>query len=134
MHTQSNPLAPSIDFFRSLGSTTLAGSQQMISWHFDQAQEFIGRSSKQMRETLNSLGKLEKPERWQETLGQGIRNSLEISRDYALSATHYQQESYALLQQQAIETQKKLSESLAKQLAVFQVSQPVSKRAEKATA
>lgn len=134
MHTHANPLSPSIDFLRSLGATTLTDSQQMMSWHLEQAQEFIGRSSKQMRDTLSSLGALQKPENWQETLGQGLRNSLEIGRDYALSATSYQQESYARFQRQAIEAQKKFSESLVRQLAAFQIAGGSQKRTEKADA
>jgi len=120
MHTPSNPLSRNFDFFRNLSASTLAGSGDMVSWYLNHTQEFIGRSSKQLRDTLSSLGQVQKPERWAEAMGNGIRGILETSRDYAIQAADYQQESYRRLQQQALETQQTLSTSLAEQFTILQ--------------
>lgn len=133
MNAQSNPLSPCIEFFRTLSSNTLAGSEEMVFWQIDHAQELIGRSSKQMLETLSNAGAAQKPENWPMVMGNGIRGVFEIGRECAITASDLQRETCNLLQRQAMETQKALTESLNEQFAIFQMGISHQKRPVKDT-
>jgi hypothetical protein len=124
MHTQFNPLSPSIEFLRNLSATTLAGSEEVIFWQIDHAQQFIGRSTKQLRASLSKVATVEKPENWPAVVESGVRSALETSRELAISAADFNLETYNFLQKQTIDAQKALAETWSEQFALFQAQVP----------
>lgn len=119
MTQPASPFFPGIELFRKLSAKALSGSEEMIVWQIDQTQEFIGRSSRQLLETLSAAGAFQKPEDWPAAVGDSLRSALELGRECAISASDYQRESCSLWQRQAMDAQKLLTESLNGQFSMF---------------
>lgn len=122
MTQPSSPLFPGIELFRKLSAKALAGSEEMIVWQIDQTQEFVARSSRQLHDSLATAGTVKKLEDWPAAVGEGLRNVLELGREYAISASDYQRETCSLWQRQAMDSQKLLTESLNGQFSMLQPS------------
>ena len=106
-----------IELSRKLGTQALTGFEKIVALNLDHTQEFIGRSSKQLKAAYTERNIGQEPAQWAEAFQDGLRSSIELTRDAMLAATDYQSESLRLLQDMAAELQKLVSTSLNEQLA-----------------
>lgn len=107
-----------IELSRKLGTQALTGFEKFVTLHLDHTQEFIGRTSKQLKAVCAERSVGDDPAQWAVAFQDGLRSSIEMTRDAMIAATDYQTESLRLLQDQAAELQKLVSSSLNEQLGV----------------
>ncbi|MFZ2266776.1 MAG: hypothetical protein WAV95_04280 [Azonexus sp.] len=117
MNLQFDPVSSQFNFLRSLGSSLLAGSEELISWQIDSTQAFVTRSSQQLKATLSGMAAAQKAENPQDAWQSLMHNTLEMTRDTLLASTDYQMESMRLLQKHGTESQKALAEAVHEQFA-----------------
>lgn len=115
MNLQFDPLSRNSELLRSLSATTLAGSEELVSWQIDSIQAFIIRSSQQFKAGLSDIAAVYEPATWQEGLQNLMLDTLKMSRDTLLAGTDYQMESMRLLQKRAAEVQEALVAALNEQ-------------------
>lgn len=118
MTQQLDSFFQGIELSRKLGTQALSGFEKIVALQLDHTQAFIGRSSKQLKAAYSARSIGQDPAQWAEAFQDGLRSSVEMTRDAMLAATDYQTASLRLLQDQAAELQKLVSSSLNEQLAV----------------
>lgn len=116
MMFQSDPFSRSVEFFRDLGTSLLSGSEVFASWQFDSLQESVTRNTRQLRSAVTGASTAQEPAQWPETIQNGMRNAIKMSRDYLIAATDYQMESLRLLQGLGTDMQQIVTEAMNEQL------------------
>lgn len=117
MTLQFDPVSSQFNFLRSLGSTLLAGSEELISWQIDSTQAFVTRSSLQLKATLSGMAAAQDSENPQDGWQSLMHSTLEMTRDTLQANMDYQMETIRLLQKHGGESQKALTEALHEQFA-----------------
>lgn len=108
------------DSARKLCSASLAGSEELICFQLECAEEFFNRNCRQLRVALDQAGELHAPEQWPSAVHNGIEGANALFRDTFVSAIDYQMRSFRLLQKIAIDTQEMWSDSVSGQVAARQ--------------
>lgn len=111
MDHQYNTISRSLDVFRHLNSLAIAGSEEFFTWQLDQAQALVTRRTKQLKASW-SEAKAADNLQWPEALQSGMRNAMEMAQECVAAATDYQMETLKLMQKQATQAQKVITESL----------------------
>lgn len=118
MTQQLDSFFQGIELSRQLATQALTGFEKVVTLQLDHTQEFIGRTSKQLKAACSERSDGRDPAQWAEAFQDGMRSSIEMTRDAMLAATDYQTAYLRLLQDQAAELEKLTSASLNDQLAV----------------
>lgn len=134
MAIQSDSISRNMDLFRELNTSLLSSSEAFASWQFDSLQALITRNGQQLRAIWSDAGSAQEPAKWSETVQSGMRNAININRDYLIAATDYQMETLRLLQEMGAEMQQLITEAMNEQLANIDVLGTRAKRSGKATA
>ncbi|WP_265944144.1 phasin family protein [Dechloromonas sp. A34] len=116
MQQQLDLLFQGIELSRKLGTQALTGFEKFVSLNLDHTQDFIGRTSQQLKAACTERSFSQDPEQWAEEFQDAVRSSIESTRDVVLAASDYQTASLRLLQDQSAELQKLISTSLNEQL------------------
>lgn len=119
------------DSARNFCSATLSGSEELICFQLECAEEFINRNSRQWRAAMNQANELHAPEQWPDAVHKGIEETNALVRDTFVSAMDYQMKSFRLLQKMAADTQKLLSDTVSEQFAAMQPMNALSQRSGK---
>ena len=124
MNLQFDPFSSNISLLRSLGSTLLAGSEELISWQIDSTQAFVTRSSQQLKATLSGIAAAQEAENLQDGLQSLVHDTLKMTRDTLAASTDYQMETMRLLQKHGGESQKVMAEALDEQFTKIGANTP----------
>lgn len=116
------------DSARNFCSATLAGSEELICFQLECAEEFFNRNSRQLRVVLDQANELHAPEQWPNAVNKGIEGANALIRDTFVSAMDFQMKSFRLLQKMAADTQKLLSDAVSDQVAAMQPMNALSQR------
>lgn len=122
MKQQLDSFFQGIELSRKLGTQALTGFEKIVALHLDHTQDLIGRTSKQLKAACSERSIGQDPAQWAEAFQDGLRSTIEMTRDAVLAATDYRSESLRLLQDQAAELQKLISTSLNEQLGVVKAA------------
>lgn len=118
MKQQLDSFFQGIELSRKLGTQALTGFEKVVALHLDYTQDLISRTSQQLKAACSERSIGQDPAQWAEAFQEVVRSSIESTRDAVLAATDYQAESFRLLQDQAAELEKLISDSLNEQLGV----------------
>lgn len=118
MTQQLDSFFQGIELSRQLATQALTGFEKVVTLHLDHTQEFIGRTSKQLKAACAERSDGQDPAQWADAFQDGMRSWIETIRDAMLAVTDYQTAYLRLLQDQAAELEKLASASFNDQLAV----------------
>lgn len=122
MTQQLDSFFQGIELSRKLGTQALSGFEKIVTLHLDHTQDFVDRASQQLKAACAERSVGQEPAQWSEAFQDGLRSSIEMTRDAMLAATDYQAASLRLLQDQAAQMQKLISASLNEQLAAVKAA------------
>ncbi len=134
MTPQFDPFSRHIDMSRNLFEQTLSGMEQLLALGIDHTQDFVGRSSQQLRSSLTDPAVIVEAAQWPAAMQQGIHVAINLARDTTLAVTDYQIDTLRLLQNQTAEMQKTLATAITEQFAIVDQSIASTPRSAKATA
>ena len=134
MTPQFDPFSRHIDMSRNLFEQTLSGMEQLLALGIDHTQDFVGRSSQQLRSSLTDPAVIVEAAQWPDAMQQGIHVAINLARDTTLAVTDYQIDTLRLLQNQTAEMQKTLATAITEQFAIVDQSIASTPRSAKATA
>lgn len=118
----------SIELSRKLSTQILGGFEKLVSRNLDLTEDFIGRTSQLVKTACAEKSIGQEPAQWAEAFQNGLRDSIELTRDAVLAATDYQTESMHLMQDQAAEIQKLISATFSEQLGTIKATAAGEKR------
>ena len=118
MNPQIDPLSRHLDISRNLLEQTLSSMEQLLALGIDHTQDFVGRSSQQLKGTLSDSLIITEASQWPDAMQQGIHVTINLMRDTTLAATDYQIDALRLLHNQASEVQKTLAAAITEQFAI----------------
>jgi hypothetical protein len=134
MSPQIDPFSRHLDISRNLLEQSLSGMEQLFALSIDHTQDFVGRSSQQLKGTLADPAMIVEAAQWPDAMQQGIHVAINLARDTTLAATDYQIDALRLLHNQASEIQKSLTAAITEQFAIVDQSLGGNGRTTKATA
>ncbi|PKO35687.1 MAG: hypothetical protein CVU34_00180 [Betaproteobacteria bacterium HGW-Betaproteobacteria-7] len=118
MSPQIDPLSRHLDISRNLLEQTLSGMEQLLTLGIDHTQDFVSRSSQQLKGTLSDSLVVTEAAQLPDAMQQGIHVAINLARDTTLAATDYQIDALRLLHNQASEVQKTLAAAITEQFAI----------------
>lgn len=117
-----------IELSRKLSIQALGGFEKLVARNLDLTEAFIGRGSQLLKAASSGKNIGQEPAQWAEAFQNGLRDSIELTRDAVLAAADYQTESMHLLQDQAAEMQKLISATFSEQLGAIKTATGTEKR------
>jgi hypothetical protein len=134
-------MSPQIDRFshhtelsRKLLEQSLSGMEQLFTLGIDHTQNFVDRSSQQLRASLADPTVIVETAQWPDAMQECIHGAINLARDTTLAATDYQIDALRLLHNHAAEVQKTLAAAITEQFAIVDQSLGGTPRATKVTA
>lgn len=131
MNPQTNPFSRSIDLSKNLFAQTLSGMEELLTLGLDHTQEFVGRSTQQLKGALADPIVVDEASQWPDAMQQSMRTTLNLFRDTAQAATDYQVDSLRLLHNQAAEAQKSIAAAIYAQFEMVDQAVASTKRGSK---
>lgn len=111
-----------IELSRKLSIQALGGFEKLVARNLDLTEAFVGRTSQLLKAASSGKSIGQEPAQWAEAFQNGLRDSIELTRDAVLAATDYQTEAMHLLQDQAAEMQKLISATFSEQLGAIKTT------------
>lgn len=109
MINQFEPMSRSMDIFRDLSALTIAGTETLIKRQLELAETLVARGSEQMWVAYEKVGSAQTPQEWSQAVQKGVSSAIETARDCVLETAKLEGESLHLMQEQATEMQKLLT-------------------------
>ena len=109
MINQLESASRSMDVFGDLSALTIAGTENLIKRQLEQAEALVTQSSRQITEAYEEISSAKTPQEWSQAVQKGVSSAIETARDGILATAKLQGENLRLMQEQATEMQKLLT-------------------------
>lgn len=125
MFPQITSVSQSIDLIRRFSTITLAGYEELTARQLDNADAWINRNCQKLKDGLSQNYSVNAQEEWLKAMQEVLLKSIESARDDITMASQYQVETGRLIQKQAAEYQRLLSDSLT------EITEPTTEKSKK---
>lgn len=102
----------SMDIFHNLSVLTMAGTEELIKRQLEHAGALVSSSRQQMEDTYGEVGAAHTPQEWTEAVQKSLNSTIGTARDCMLSTSKLYAENLRLMQEQAAEVQKVITNGL----------------------